>query len=326
MITKKLFETILIEPLQVGANQLYIVSGYATAAMAFHHLDTIRKLNKTISVKLIIGMSSEDGLSKSNHRGFQKLMQDEFTDFFECRYVTHVPSVHSKVYTWCKNDQPIQGFLGSANYTQLAFRSPLRKEAMTECSAEDGLSYFKDLVDSTIDCTHINAETFVNIYNDKQYKKNKTKEQTVAIEETNTITPTNLIEGLPHVKVSLLARGDVMPEKSGLNWGQRNGREPNQAYLSLKSNVHNTDFFPPRKIHFTVYTDDNKVLICTRAQDNGKAIHTPHNNSLIGEYFRNRLGLALGTYVKKSDLLSYGRTDVDFYKIDDETFFMDFSV
>ncbi len=117
-----------------------------------------------------------------------------------------------------------------------------------------------------------------------------------------------------------------MPTASGLNWGQREGREPNQAYLSLRSSVYQTDFFPARTIHFTVYTDDNKVLICTRAQDNGKAIHTPHNNSLIGEYFRNRLGLTSGEYVTKDDLFAYGRTDVDFYKIDDETYFMDFSV
>ena len=79
-------------------------------------------------------------------------------------------------------------------------------------------------------------------------------------------------------------------------------------------------------MHFTINTDDNKTLIATRAQQNGKAIHTPHNNSLIGEYFRMRLGLPNGAFVQKEDLIRYGRTDVDFYKIDDETYYMDFSV
>jgi len=68
------------------------------------------------------------------------------------------------------------------------------------------------------------------------------------------------------------------------------------------------------------------VLICTIAQDNDKAIETPQNNSLIGEYFRNRLGLGYGAYVSSLDLQRYGRTDVDFYKIDEETYYMDFSV
>ena len=33
-----------------------------------------------------------------------------------------------------------------------------------------------------------------------------------------------------------------------------------------------------------------------------------------------------GAFVTKEDLERYGRTDVTFYKIDDEQFFMDFSV
>lgn len=79
-------------------------------------------------------------------------------------------------------------------------------------------------------------------------------------------------------------------------------------------------------MHFTVLTDDEKVMICSRAQDNSKAIHTPHNNALLGEYFRNRLGLSSGELVTKDDLEAYGKTEVVFYKIDDETYYMDFSV
>lgn len=62
---------------------------------------------------------------------------------------------------------------------------------------------------------------------------------------------------------------------------------------------------------------------CKQAYD--KAITTPSNNSLLGEYFRNRLGVPNGAPVTKNDLLQYGRTDVTFYKIDDEQFYMDFS-
>jgi hypothetical protein len=75
-----------------------------------------------------------------------------------------------------------------------------------------------------------------------------------------------------------------------------------------------------------VLTDDGKELICVRAQDNGKGLHTTLNNSLMGEYFRYRLGLPSGSFVRKKDLLKYGRTDVDFYKIDDETYLLDFSI
>lgn len=66
-------------------------------------------------------------------------------------------------------------------------------------------------------------------------------------------------------------------------------------------------------------------MICSRAQQNGKAIHTPHDNSLIGEYFRNRLGVPNGGEVLSEHFDRYGRVDIDFYKIDEETYFMDFS-
>ena len=41
MICQDLYHTILLEPIQLGANRLHIVSGYATSAMAFHHLSSV---------------------------------------------------------------------------------------------------------------------------------------------------------------------------------------------------------------------------------------------------------------------------------------------
>ncbi len=326
MLTDNLFDKVLLYPLELGANQLYIVSGYATAAMAFNHLQKIRTEKKNLSVKLIIGMSGVDGLSESNHRGFRKIVQDDFKGEFECNYVKSLPSIHSKVYSWYRDDHPVKGFLGSANYTQIAFQRLTRKEVMAESSAQEGLAYFQSLMSQTISCTDVNADSLVAIYNERQYKATPKSKKQSGVQDVVPIIPTHMNQELQHIKVSLLVRGGDTPTKSGLNWGQRDNREPNQAYLSLKADVYNSDFFPERPIRFTVQTDDKQVLICTRAQDNGKAIHTPQNNSLIGEYFRNRLGLDLGVYVTKEDLEAYGRTDVDFYKIDDETYFMDFSV
>ena len=102
-------------------------------------------------------------------------------------------------------------------------------------------------------------------------------------------------------------------------------RKASRFKLVATSDIYRTDFFPPVSVHFTLFTDDGKTLICTRAQQNGKAIHTPHNNSLIGEYFRNRLGVPNGKAVLADHLIKYGRTDLTFYKIDDETYYMDFA-
>jgi hypothetical protein len=330
MITDNLFDSLLVAPaLQRGANKLYVVSGYATSAMAFHHIDKLRQRGVEIQVELIVGMCGQDGLSQSNHKGFQQLMQSDLVGSFECSYLIDTIPVHSKVYAWYKDDNPIGGFTGSANYTQKAFGNAQR-EAMSESDPGEGLEYFQSLISDTIYCVHTDAEDFVQIYNDKYFARQR---RVIAQQGDQTVPAPTIptLAGLESVRVSFLdfRNGTTLPPRSGLNWGQRpeEHREPNQAYIHLPASIYRTTFFPPKTVHFTVLTDDGRILTCTRAQEEyGKAIHTPHNNSLIGEYFRNRLGVANGAPVTIEDLHRYGRTDVDFYKIDEETYYMDYSV
>jgi len=330
MLSKNLFDEVLVQPAQNGANKLYVVSGYATAAMAFRHLEALKESNRQVEVELIVGMSPVDGLSQTNHKGFQELMQASYAGIFSCSYLTEMPPVHSKIYAWFNDDKPVRGFIGSANYTQTAFGKKQR-EVMTDSDPQKGFEYFQELIPQTIYCDNIEAENIVQIYNTRSYTRVKREREAIQQQEIEpaiaAVEPS--LVGLPFVQVTLLDRtGKSLPQRSGLNWGQRpeEKREPNQAYIKLPSNIYNTDFFPDRTIQFTVLTDDGRVLICSRAQDNGKAIHTPQNNSLIGEYFRNRLGVPNGAPVKLEDLQRYGRTDISFYKIDDETYFMDFSI
>lgn len=326
MITKNLFDKVLIDPVKNGADTLYVVSGYATAAMAFHHFASLKKYHrKEIKINLIVGMCPYDGLSLSNHKAFQQIASADFPGQFECSYIVNSPQVHSKAYAWFQGKKPVSGFIGSANYTQNAF-SKCQRELLISCDPKLGLDYFKSLIPDSVYCTHNEIENYIEIYRDTYYSRRK-KEQLEGqgIQLITSGKPD--LQDLPAVRISFLERSGSLPQRSGLNWGQRPEyrREPNQAYIRLPSTISNTEFFPSRSVHFTVLTDDNKVLICTRAQDNAKAIQTPHNNSLIGEYFRYRLGIPSGHPVTKKNLLSYGRTDIDFYKIDDETYFMDFS-
>ena len=128
------------------------------------------------------------------------------------------------------------------------------------------------------------------------------------------------------VSLSLLSnRGDV-PSSSSLNWGQRDKRDPNQAYIPLPAKVAKTGFFPLNKRYFTVVADDGECFIMRVEQANDKAITTPGDNSELGRYFRNRLGLHEGDLVTKRDLEAYGRADIVFKKLDDEHFLMDFSI
>jgi hypothetical protein len=318
-----LFNEILIKPIYQGADELCIVSGYATANMAMRHIEAVRReFSKDIALRIIVGMSPQDGIQRSQHISFQKLATGEFKNDFECYYITDRPPVHSKVYTWLKNGQPLLGFLGSANYTQNAFSSSMREILATE-NAHDCFEYYQSLLSQSISCLSENIPHLIDIFEQqKVIKKIKLQGEEQEIEALS-----DIISNLEKVTLTLIdKRTGEVPKRSGLNWGQREGREPNQAYINIPSYIGSSDFFPDRYKTFMVRTDDGVEFICVRAQDSGKGLHTTLNNSLIGEYFRFRLGLKNGAFVTKDDLLRYGRTDVDFYKIDEETYLMDFSV
>ena len=135
-----------------------------------------------------------------------------------------------------------------------------------------------------------------------------------------------LLQKNQYVTLSFITRTGDTGAKSGLNWGQRKNRNRNEAYIPLPNCIAKSGFFPLNKQHFLVITDDHHLLQLRVEQQNDKAITTPASNALLGEYFRNRLGLANGAYVTVADFLSYGRTDVTFIKIDEEHYYMDFSI
>jgi hypothetical protein len=325
MITSALFDEILVRPVQEGADKLLVISGYATSAMAFNHIQTICGRELDIRVELIVGMCSIDGISESNHKGFQELMLNHYPNRFSCGYLTEPPPVHSKVYTWLRNDQPVACFTGSANYTQTAF-GKRQGEAMTASDPVKGLEYFNSLIPHSLYCTHADTDNLVQIYN-ASYHARLQRERKVLEDATTDVDQLPGYTGLQSVRISLLDRYGNLPDRSGLNWGQRPEyhREPNQAYIKVPAEIGRSRFFPVGGIQFTILTDDQKVLVCTRAQQNDKAIECPHNNSLVGEYFRNRLGVPNGALVTLDHLHKYGRADVEFYKIDDETYYMNYA-
>lgn len=323
--TTPLYQRVLVDPAK-GADELLIVSGYGSPAMAMHHANSLKAEKLQAKVSLILGMCAEEGVAQSQHLGFKQLAERDLKDKFTCAYLTKSPPVHSKVYVWCQWGSPVAAFAGSANYTQRAFLGGTR-ELMIPHDPQKAFDYYQRLVGDTIYCEHPDAEDEIVIYDDRLFER-KSWQGTLKHDTLSAEPPRRPEErGLPSVKISLLDRDGTLPERSGLNWGQRPelGREPNQAYIRIPASVYSTDFFPERGQQFTVLTDDDMTLICTRAQDNGKAIHTPQNNSLIGLYFRRRLGVNSGAPLSAKDLRDYGRTDVVFFKVDSETYFMDFS-
>jgi hypothetical protein len=116
-----------------------------------------------------------------------------------------------------------------------------------------------------------------------------------------------------------------VPLRSGLNWGQRPMRNPDQAYIPVSARVQRLGFFPEPGRSFTVQFDDGMKFVCARAQQNGKAIETPGNNALLGIYFRQRLSLPSGELINLSHLERHGRTSILIRAIAQYSYLADFS-
>ncbi len=329
MITNDLFEKILLQPhAKLNAKKVLIVSGYASPAMVYRHL---KQTDENIEISLILGMASKDAISKQQHHAFKQMVNQDFAGRFTCYYANLSYPVHSKTYVWLDtNDTPVVGFLGSANYSQNAF-SNRQYEAMSTSDPMQIYHYFLEILRDSISCMDPNIETYFSFSDLTNFAKTikPLNDEIIATVQKDDIME-KMTEGREYVKLSLLAstgssKGEV-PEHSGLNWGQREGREPNQAYIAIPIDIQRSHFFPDIKTPFIIYTDDGKCLDCVRAQgDYGKALHTYRNNSILGLYFRERLNIPSGAHVNLSNLSNYGRTDVIIYKIDDETYYMDFS-
>ena len=308
MLVDNLFQSMLIKPAVDGADELLIVSGYATSSMAMRHISQLTENNLDVPISLVVGMAPLGAVNKPHHKGFQNLAKGAsvngapYNSPFSCLYLVKGEPCHSKVFVWNKNGQPIKAFAGSANYTLTGFGKG-QIESVGVVDPQTAFLFYKEIAKKSKSCVSSEIESLVRIADPSPYNEIKSEDK---------------------ITLPLTTKGEV-PTTSGLNWGQRPGRNRDQAYLSLPAEVRRTGFFPGRGQPFTVLTDDGKSFIMWRMQDEGKALHTPESNALLGRYFRDRMGLQSGAFVTKEHLLFYGRLDVDFYKIEPETYLMDFS-
>ena len=322
MITDNIAQTALFDPLISSVNELYIVSAYATPTMLSWYIKNLyHKTQAPIKVYLLIGMIPFDGISASVHEGFVQIIRSDLPQEIsklECSYIYDEPSVHSNVYIWAKDSVPLKAFTGSANFIQSSFVGHHRQEILCECDPSEAMQYYLSLVDRSIYAHHSEIEEYILIH----------PTHPVLDRENALVEGYNILaqDGLEMVALSLVTRSGDPGKRSGLNWGQRPNRNPNEAYIPLPTKIAKSGFFPLEKRHFVAITDDRHQLILRIEQQNDKAITTPARNSDLGEYFRNRLGLANGEFVTREALERYGRKDVIFVKLDEETYYMDFSV
>lgn len=321
LLTGDLFQQALIEPVASGARELFVVSGYASPAMVTHHLEQVKKeFRKPISIDLVVGMAGRDGLTRDAILGFQSIPRQASGSNFSCAFSLPERSVHSKVFVWNDDSGPMKAFVGSANYTQFGFgllnKSQTHLEVLTEVDPNQAFDYVLECGKKTVDYRSSDLYKYIPLVESNHSASAQDFEEVleVSADEASVILPL----------VQTTKDPGQIHQKSGLNWGQREGRNPNQAYIPIPTEVSSSGFFPDRGVHFQIVTDDGQSFIGTVAQDGGKAIETPSDNCILGRYFRIKLGLSEGVFVDTEDLTRFGSNAVRFSKIDDETYKLTF--
>lgn len=309
-------QKILFEPVFLGANKLCIVSKEESPSMISWLLTTYQeKKIKGIEIELIVAILSEKGgVAEMNHEAFKEMHRfshlDNSPNIFSCSYYYGSSTIENNMLFWFFNGKPFKAFKLSCNFTQSGLLGSDKGGSLTECDGNSMFDVFERIVDESIYCVNSEIEEYIVI-------------GPAYAPTTEALNPQN-----PNfIKLSLVTKRTGEPgTKSGLNWGQRKKRNRNEAYIPIPREIAKSGFFPLNEQHFLVVTDDHHTLQLRVEQQNDKAITTPTSNAQLGEYFRNRLGLAYGAYVRTEDLDAYGRRDVSFLKIDDEQYYMDFSV
>jgi len=250
-------------------------------------------------------MTGVDGLPQHSLSGFKSIPRQAAGSRFNCAFTLPGKSIHSKVYVWSNDQGPYRAWAGSANYTQMGFglsRGSLdHNEAMVEVDPEAALDYVLSSSANSINYLNPDLADYLAI----------TEDVPVSAEGRAFFLSSGIaINSVVLPLVQMTRNVGQVHEKSGLNWGQREGRNPDQAYIPIPSKVSGKGFFPPRGEHFQLITEDGESFIATVAQDGDKALETPHDNSLLGKYFRRRLGLASGVFVETADLIRFGSTGV----------------
>lgn len=323
MIISDTANAVLFDPLSMDVNELCIISGYAAPSMLAWYIKKLEhKVRIPIKINVLVGMTPSDGISEAIHNEYLRLLENprpEHISEVSCNYLYRAPAVNSNLYIWCKDRTPVIAFTGSAIFSKLSFFGFARQSVMVQCDANDSLQYYDDLEARSVKADAHDTASLITIRSKPNAFDLENKHSTVADEFR--------MNGFSVVDLSLITKRTGEPgRKSGLNWGQRPGRDPNEAYIPVPAKVARSGFFPTDNEQFTVHTDDEHELILRVEQEKDKAITTPDNNSLLGEYFRNRLSLPNGAFVTRADLDRYGRTDVTFVDMQDGSYYMDFSV
>jgi hypothetical protein len=137
------------------------------------------------------------------------------------------------------------------------------------------------------------------------------------------------VQGVDYVILPLYTTkgGRRVPERSGLNQWNANGRERDfgEVYIPIPKIIHDyyPDFFPPRDTQFNLEVPSGEMLTAKVCQDNSKALMTNPNKALSDWLLRKVLNLREGELATIEMLDALGFDSVIIYKTNSNDYRID---
>lgn len=318
IVSKDIFDRLLVSPVERGCSELHAITTDASGSMVTRHFEALA--NKTrghLSISLHLGATGRDGLEKRTLLGLRSIPRQIGDKEFSCTFAPRGKSTQSNLYVWCDESGPREAYLAATEYTQRGFGilqdSKTHHGAFASVNPETALQFVFEESKDGVSYRSEDVFSHIDIHESAEDRGQNSKEHEFFE------TPGENFADLPLIILKGPRAGEVH-EKSGINWGQRESRNPNQAYIPIPSKIARSGFFPERGVHFQVLTESGEAFICTVAQDGGKAIETPANNSILGLHLREALGLSPGEFVTRKALDAFGSNAVRFARLDHETY------
>lgn len=306
----------------IESDELIIISGYVGP----HPVKRLSTL--PIPATVIYGMFGSQSISSRLDTTLKRLnSESENTTIL----YSEIP-VHSKCYIWKKDGKVVHALIGSANFSTSGLQSPLR-ETLAETTKDtfNQLDKYADLIrGNSITC--------------EDYELTATTEEHSATSIENPYESSNVC-----VMTLYNPKSGVVPEASGLNWGNSNGHTvENDAYIAVRKDYirRYPNLFPPKKQKpltpsgkvtrqndtVEIVWDDGTImqgLLEGTQEVNGKKYPKqlssyPRKNTL-GKYIRDRMGLESGVLITREMLQAYCRDFISINLIDEDTYYIDFS-
>jgi hypothetical protein len=322
------------------ADQLNIASGYISTS-SLTDIKKIIELNGGPSLQLLIGMHHFEGFTRTQYEASQSL-----NNFLKDRNlgqvaVSTVFKFHGKLYSFCKQNTPFAGIVGSSNLNNI---SDLHRSFEVDLLVDDKDSAAG--IDNLINEIYQKAGSPLESYQVGRFREpNQLLEGHLLVEKPSPSEHAKVWASAKNLRFELPIKADEALH-SNLNAYFGKGRENKRGFV-IPRHWYEVELIVPKEITshanypkagqpggesvITVHTDDGWKFNCKISGDYSKNFRSEGDLKILGKWLKGRLEnsgcLKTGEPVTDKVLQCYGRNTLELRATDNPRIWLiDFGV